>query len=164
MIILKLKNENNDQPDLHKIGCLGKITSFPETNDGRYLIVIKGICRFSLISETDNKKLYREFNITFDKFSCDLNQSKKGLETMNTELILKNFKVLFEKQGYLLNWKELNSLGFEEIINNLSMSAPFTLEEKQMLIETINLNDRKNILEEILKTYTKNNITNRTLQ
>ena len=62
---VKSKNENNEQPDLHKIGCLGKITSFRETNDGRYLIILNGICRFRIIDEVDNDNLYRECKVKY---------------------------------------------------------------------------------------------------
>ena len=163
-IIQPKKSGEFKRPDLYNVGCAGKITSFSETSDGRYLIVLKGFCRFRIVSEIENNKLFREFNISFDNFLGDLKNDVNHSVSLELDFILSNFKLFFKKQGYLINWKELNQMKYEDIINNFSMSSPFTLEEKQMLIETINLVDRKKKLEEILKTYTLSNIDNKTLQ
>ncbi len=66
------KTNSTNMPDLYEVGCAGKITSFKETKDGRYLIVLKGICRFRINKEKKNEKLYREFNIKFDEYINDL--------------------------------------------------------------------------------------------
>ena len=71
---------------------------------------------------------------------------------------------LFEKKGYILNWKEIEKQNLEQIINALSMASPFSLEEKQALLETKNLNLRKNKLEEILNTYVVDDFNNNTIQ
>jgi len=163
-IIQPKKSGELKRPDLYNVGCAGKIISFSETNDGRYLIVLNGVCRFKIISEIENKKLYREFNINFDHFKNDLIENPKEINVTDNEFILNKLKSFFEKQGYSINIEEYNHLKFEEVINNFSMSSPFTLEEKQMLIETINLFDRKKKLEEILNTYAVDNIINKTLQ
>ena len=163
-IIQPKKSGEFKRPDLYNVGCAGKIISFSETNDGRYLIVLNGVCRFKIISEIENKKLYREFNINFDHFKNDLIENPKEINVTDNEFILNKLKSFFEKQGYSINIEEYNHLKFEEVINNFSMSSPFTLEEKQMLIETINLFDRKKKLEEILNTYAVDNIINKTLQ
>ena len=163
-IIQPKKSGELKRPDLYNVGCVGKIISFSETNDGRYLIVLNGVCRFKIISEIENKKLYREFNINFDHFKNDLIENPKEINVTDNEFILNKLKSFFEKQGYSINIEEYNNLKFEEVINNFSMSSPFTLEEKQMLIETVNLFDRKKKLEEILNTYAVDNIINKTLQ
>ena len=163
-IIQPKKSGELKRPDLYNVGCVGKIISFSETNDGRYLIVLNGVCRFKIISEIENKKLYREFIINFDHFKNDLIENPKEINVTDNEFILNKLKSFFEKQGYSINIEEYNHLKFEEVINNFSMSSPFTLEEKQMLIETINLFDRKKKLEEILNTYAVDNIINKTLQ
>ena len=80
------------------------------------------------------------------------------------ELIFKNLKDYFKKQGYLLNWKELENQSLDQTINTLSMAAPFSLEEKQALLETLDINSRKNKLEQILNTYISDNFSNKTLQ
>ena len=161
---LKSKNEDNNQPDLHKIGCLGKITSFRETNDGRYLIELKGIIRFETIEEIKTKNKYREFMIDLNKFSKDLDDNNQEIKFMDLELIFKDLKSLFDKKGFIINWKALEKQSLEETINALSMASPFSLEEKQVLLEAENLNIRKQRIAEILATYSHDIFNNSTLQ
>ena len=158
------KKSNQTIPILYNVGCAGKITSFNETEDGRYLIVLDGISRFKILEELNNDKLYRECKVNFDNFSNDINNQKEEIKFSDLELIFKNLKSLFNKQGYTINWKELEKQSLDQTINALSMASPFSLEEKQVLLETINLNERKLKLEEILKTYTVDNFSNKTLQ
>ena len=73
-------------------------------------------------------------------------------------------KSLFVKEGYLINWKDLEKQDLNQTINTLAMASPFSLEEKQILLETINLNERKKKLEEILSTYVVDNFSNKTIQ
>ena len=158
------KKNNQTVPILYNVGCAGKITSFNETEDGRYLIVLDGISRFKILEELNNDKLYRECKVNFDKFSNDINNQKEEIKFSDLELIFKNLKSLFNKQGYTINWKELEKQSLNQTINALSMASPFSLEEKQVLLETINLKERKQKLEEILKIYTLDNFSNKTLQ
>ena len=161
---VKSKNENNEQPDLHKIGCLGKITSFRETNDGRYLIEIKGVIRFQTIEEIKTNNKYREVLVDFSKFSKDLDNNDQEIKFMDLELIFKDLKSLFDKKGFIINWKALEKQSLEETINALSMASPFSLEEKQVLLEAENLNIRKQRIAEILATYSHDVFDNSTLQ
>jgi len=154
------------KPDLHKIGCVGKITSFNETDDGRYLIVLNGICRYEITEELTSDKLYRECDVNFNKFESDLDLDSKKQEIKFSDLseIFSNLKKLFEQQGYQINWNDLKKQSLDQTINTLSMASPFTLEEKQILLEAKNLIDRKKKLEEILATYTNYNFANKTIQ
>ncbi len=155
---------DNIGPDLYKIGCLGKITSFRETEDGRYLIELKGLIRFEIINELKTDKKYREFAITFEKFQNDLDVKKEDLKFTDLELIFKDLKSLFEKRGFIINWKQLEKQSLDETINALAMASPFSLEEKQVLLEAKNLDIRKNKIAEILNTYTYDLFSNTTLQ
>ena len=165
--MIQPKNLNNQQnnPELHDIGCLGKITSFEETKDGRYMIELKGLVRFKIIKEikSDNKK-YREYEVNFDNFYQDLNNEKEYLKFTDLELIFKDFKYLFEKKGFIINWKGLEKQSLDETINALAMASPFSLEEKQVLLEAKSLDARKNKIAEILSTYTHDVFNNTTLQ
>jgi Lon protease-like protein len=154
----------NIRPDLYKIGCLGKITSFRETEDGRYLIELKGLIRFEIINELKTDKKYREFKVNFEKFHNDLDVKKEELKFTDLELIFKDLKSLFEKRGFIINWKELEKQSLDETINALAMASPFSLEEKQVLLEAKNLDIRKNKIAEILSTYTYDLFNNTTLQ
>ncbi len=158
------KTRKMKKPELYNIGCVGKIISFNETDDGRYLIVLNGISRFKIINEVENTKVYRECNVSFGDFSSDLNKISEEIKFSDLELVFKNLKNLFEKQGYSLNWKEIEKQNLDQTINNLSMASPFSLEEKQILLESKDLKSRKEKLEEILKTYIVDNFSNKTIQ
>ena len=151
-------------PELYKIGCMGKITSFNETNDGRYLIELKGLLRFQILEEIISEKKYRECQIDFTIFKDDLIEKKEELKFQDLELIFKDLKSLFERKGFIINWKALEKQSLDETINALAMASPFTLEEKQILLESKNLDIRKNKIAEILKTYTHDIYENNTLQ
>ena len=163
MIQPKKTGEQN-KPDLYDVGCIGKITSFNETNDGRYLIVINGINRFKIIKEVLTEKLYRICKISYENFSNDIIEKKENINFSDLELIFKNLKSIFEKKGFIINWSELKNQNLNQTINTLSMASPFSLEEKQILLESTDIKSRKNKLEEILKTYITDEFQNTTLQ
>ena len=162
--MIQPKESNQNSPLLYNIGCAGKITSFNETDDRRYLIVITGISRFKISQEIKTENLYRKCEVDYSNFKSDLGDTKKEIKFSDLELIFKNLKSLFDKQGYLINWKELEKQSLDETINTLSMASPFSLEEKQILLETTNLDERKKKLEEILNTYVLDNFGNKTIQ
>lgn len=164
MIQPKSSNDNQKLPILYDIGCLGKITSFKETDDGRYLIELKGLIRFQIIKEVNSSNKYREYEVNFANFYHDLNEVKEELKFSDLELIFKDFKALFEKRGFIINWKELEKQSLDETINALAMASPFSLEEKQVLLEAKNLNLRKNKIAEILSTYSYDVFNNTTIQ
>ena len=164
MIQPKKLSDDLTSPILHNIGCLGKITSFKETEDGRYLIELKGLIRFELIKEIVTTTKYREYEVDFKRFNHDLDEKKEELKFSDLELIFKDLKTLFEKKGFIINWKELEKQSLDETINALAMASPFSLEEKQVLLEAENLNIRKNKIAEILCTYTHDIFNNTTLQ
>tara|TARA_B100000795_G_scaffold250916_1_gene219391 strand:+ start:532 stop:1176 length:645 start_codon:yes stop_codon:yes gene_type:complete len=163
-LIQPKKDKKNSIPDLHIVGCLGKITSFKDTSDGRYLIDLNGLTRFKIINEIKNNKSYRECNVSFDDFIEDINLEQEQLKFSDLELIFKDLKLLFEKKGYIINWKSLEKQSLNETINALAMASPFSLEEKQVLLESQNLKIRKNKIAEILSTYTYDNFNNTTVQ
>ena len=159
----KIEKEKNI-PQLHEIGCLGKITSFKETDDGRYIIDLRGIIRFKISSEINTSKLYRECEVVYDKYLDDLDKKKEDIKFSDLELIFKDLKSLFEKRGFIINWKALEKQSLDEIINALAMASPFSIEEKQILLEAVNLKLRKNKIAEILSTYNYDDYFNTTVQ
>ena len=164
MIQPKNSKDQNGIPKLHEVGCLGKITSFRETEDGRYLIELKGKIRFQTINELNTDKKYRSVEVDYNNYLNDLSDEKESLNFSDLELIFKDLKSLFEKRGFIINWKGLEKQSLNETINALAMASPFTLEEKQILLEAKNLDVRKNKIAEILKTYIFDNYENTTLQ
>ena len=162
-LIQPKKNKVNSNSDLYGVGCLGKITSFKDI-DGRYLIELSGLSRFNITEEIKNKKPYRECKINFDGFLEDLKLPKEDLKFSDLELIFKNLKSLFEKKGYVINWQSLEKQDLNETINALSMASPFSLEEKQILLESESVEKRKDKIAEILSTYSYDNYENTTIQ
>ena len=162
--MIQPKSFNQKTPDLYKIGCVGKITSFNETEDGRYLIVLAGLSRFKITEELKTQKLYRLCKVDFKDFSYDLEEKDEEIKFSDLEFIFKNLKSLFIKQGYIIDWKELEKKSLNQTINALAMASPFSLEEKQILLETNDLSERKQKLEQILSTYNFDNFNNKTIQ
>ena len=157
------KNDDNT-PKLYDVGCLGKITSFTETEDGRFLIELKGLLRFIKVRELKTEKKYRTVEVEFKNYLDDLSEKREELKFSDLELIFKDLKSLFEKKGFIINWKALEKQSLDETINALAMASPFSLEEKQVLLEAPNLEVRKNKISEILKTYTHDVFNNTTIQ
>ena len=158
------KNKDENIPKLHQIGCMGKISSFKETEDNRYLIELKGLIRFKIIKEILSDKKYRQFEITFENFYDDLEDKKEDIKFSDLELIFRDLKNLFEKRGFIINWKGLEKQSLDETINALAMASPFTVEEKQVLLEAKNLDTRKTKIAEILTTYSFDQFDNTTIQ
>ena len=163
--MIQPKSSNNQvKPDLYNVGCLGKITSFRETEDGRFLIELKGLIRFKKKKEIVTENKYRILEIDFEDFYQDLKNEKEEIKFSDLELIFKDLKSLFEKRGFIINWKALENQSLDETINALAMASPFSLEEKQVLLEAENLNVRKNKISQILNTYTFDDFNNTTIQ
>ena len=163
-LIQPKKNNASVVHDLHETGCMGKITSFKNISDSRYLIDLSGLVRFKTTKEIKNNKLYREYEVSFEDYQNDLNLVKEELKFSDLELIFKDLKFLFEKKGYIINWKSLEKQNLNETINALAMASPFSLEEKQILLESQNFEIRKNKIAEILNTYNYDNFDNTTVQ
>ena len=162
--MIQPKEKKKNIPELYSVGCAGKITSFNETNDGRYLIVLNGINRFKILKEINNNKPYRECEVNFDEYTEDIKKQYNEIKFSDLELIFKNLKSLFKKKDYIINWKELEKQSLDQTINTLAMTSPFSREEKQILLETINVTSRKIELEKILNTYVADKFHNTTIQ
>ena len=164
MIQPKSSSDHKVQPELYGVGCIGKIISFRETEDGRYLIELKGVTRFKSVKELETANKYRILQVNYDEYTQDLKKENEDLKFSDLELIFKDLKSLFEKKGFIINWKALEKQNLDETINALAMASPFSLEEKQVLLEAQNLDIRKNKIAEILKTYTHDIYENNTIQ
>ena len=148
-LIGMIQSKRKDE-EVYKVGCLGKISDFQKSKDGRILINLTGITRFEILEEEENSKLYREFRVDYKKFNLDLNPT---LEEINAESLMKKIKIFFKKSGLLLNWKEFENLDNAQKINTLAMIAPVTNEEKQKLLESISLKEKVKTLENIIGFY-----------
>ncbi len=147
---------------VYKVGCLGKISDYQKSKDGRILINLTGITRFKILEEIENKKLYREFKVDYKSFELDLNESSADQDTDN---LMDKAKIFFKRNGLLLNWKEFEKLDKTQKINTLSMISPITNEEKQKLLESLTIKDKIDTLENIISFYLHEvNFTNQTVQ
>jgi Lon protease-like protein len=147
---------------LYDIGCLGKISDYQKSKDGRVLINLTGISRFKILRELSNEKLYREFRVEYQDFDEDINNVSSEVNANN---LMEKAKVFFKRNGLLLNWKEFEKLDQTQKINTLAMIAPITNEEKQKLLETISLGKKVNTLESIISFYLyENSFNNQTVQ
>ena len=152
------------KPDLYEIGCIGKITSFNETEDGRILIILNGVCRFKVSKEIQSNKLYRECNVQYNNYSNDISEKSNEVNFSDLNVIMENMKKFFKKQGYIVNLKDLEKKNLSQTLNDLSMASPFSLEEKQILLESLDINVRKEKMEQILNNYIQDEFENTTLQ
>ena len=137
--------------DVFRVGCLGKIDKHERTADGRILINLKGLTRFSINNEIENNKKYREFNVNYEEFKGDMmfgeNEIKKDLLKKLTEDSTK----FFNQQGMLINWQEFSRLKNFQQIFTLAMISPFSVAEKQKLLECPNLNEVAEVLHEMIR-------------
>ena len=148
--------------EIYKVGCLGKISDFQKSRDGRVLINLTGITRFNILQEIENKKLYREFKVDYKNFELDLINST---EDFSTQSLMEKAKIFFKRNGLLLNWREFEKLDELQKINTLSMISPVTNEEKQKLLESLTIKDKINTLESIISFYLHEvNFGNQTIQ
>ena len=160
----KNKQKKTNKTELYSVGCMGKIINFNETEDGRIILVLKGISRFTLKSELSNEKLYREFEVSYKEFEKDLELNDETTKFIDLDAIFDDLKKLFKRKNYILNLDEFNNENQEQTINALCMISPFSLEEKQILLESKNTNQRKIKLKEILDTYLLDNFEIKTIQ
>ena len=160
MVQPKLKSESK----VYEVGCLGKIVSFTETKDKRYIISLEGVSRFRIKEELVSEKLYRTFKVDYSDFQSDFNLANVKAKTYNKKDLLNKIKILFKKKNYLVDWTELEKLNFHEFMNTMCMICPFSAEEKQKLIEAIEVEDKLNTLEEIISFNLVGNLENNTIQ
>ena len=159
MGMVQSKKEGNT---LYDVGCLGKISDYQQSKDGRILINLTGISRFKILKEISNDKLYREFQVDYESFSEDVEEREREINSSSLMLKAKKF---FKKNGLLLNWKEFEKLNQKQKINTLAMIAPLTNEEKQKLLESISLESKIRTLESIISFYLhETGMNNQTLQ
>ena len=155
--LMGMVQSKKDGDEVYKIGCLGKISDFHKSEDNRILINLTGVIRFEIEKEILNKKLYREFEVSYEKFNLDTKKADKPIEKQEINLLFNKTKNLFKKRGLILNWKEFEKLDQVQQINTISMIAPISNEEKQKLLEAISIGNKTKTLLEILEFYLYNN-------
>jgi len=162
MVQPKLKTKM--KPEVYKIGCLGKIVNFKETNDKRFIITLSGIIRFQIEKELSSNKLYREFEVNYSNFTHDLSVVKIKKEKKELVNFLNKIKMFFRKKNYFIQFDELEKLNFDQLLSTICMIAPLSVEEKQKLIETAEIEKKFKVLENIIDFNLVDNLQNSTIQ
>ena len=158
------RNSAGMSPEVYSVGCLGKIISFNETTDKRFIITLLGLTRFRIKKELQKEKLYRSFEVDYSEFLDDLEIKK--VETFSSEKknLLKKIQIFFEKINYPVKYNDLSKLDLDELISNVSMISPFSIEEKQKLIETREFDNKIKVLNEIINFNLLDYQENKTIQ
>lgn len=136
--------ETETGPALYRCGCAGRITSFAETEDGRYLITLTGVCRFNLTGELPPKNGYRRVTPDFGPFRRDL----EGDETAEVDRarLLALLEGYFKARDIVVSWKTIRGLSDDRLVTTLAMTCPFDAGEKQALLEAPDLARRAELL------------------
>ena len=158
------KTKAGKTPKVYDIGCLGKITSFNETNDGRFIITLSGLIRFKIKKELEVKKLYRIFEVDYSDFLNDLDIKNNNYTNNEKKKLLNKVKIFFQKINYPIDNDELAKLDLDQLISTISMISPFSVQEKQKLIETISIDNKVKVLNEIIDFNLFDNNQSKTIQ
>ena len=157
MIQPQNSNESDKKLIFYKVGCAGKIIKFEETDDNRYLITLKGLSRFNLVSEKTNDKNFREANINWENFKKDLNITDESPDFTTLKLTLKKY---FKSKNIKANMDAIDTFNDYNFVDQITMICPFENNEKQLLLETASISKREKLLKTILDSYiTEENIS-----
>ena len=137
-------------PKLYTVGCAGYITAFSQTNDNRYEIILKGLCRFELKSELNLMNGFRRAKVGWKPFKSDFDRSvlkNKGKRSV----FIENLKFYLEKMSINADWEAIEVSSDEDLVNSISMGCPFDVNEKQALLQAQSLDERLDILISLMK-------------
>tara|TARA_Y200000002_G_scaffold337099_1_gene305663 strand:+ start:134 stop:751 length:618 start_codon:yes stop_codon:yes gene_type:complete len=148
--LMGMVQSKREEKDVYNIGCLGKISDYQKSKDGRVLINLTGISRFKILKEISSNKLYREFQVDYQNFDKD---TENNITEIDVRSLIEKTKIFFKRNGLLLNWIEFEKLDHLQRINTLAMIAPITNEEKQKLLESVTVKNKVETLESIISFY-----------
>jgi len=137
---------------LKKVGCVGRVTSYNETDDHRYLITLNGIIRFEIENELDTTTQYRQVEVNYENFITDL--KSEDVTNVDRESLLKLIKKYLKNKSLLADWDIIQQTPTEQLINYSGVLVPFTPEEKQLLLEARTIMGRSRALEALYQSYT----------
>ena len=137
---------------LKKVGCVGRVTSYNETDDHRYLITLNGIIRFEIENELDTTTQYRQVEVNYENFITDL--KSEDVTNVDRDSLLKLIKKYLKNKSLLADWDIIQQTPTEQLINYSGVLVPFTPEEKQLLLEAKTIMGRSRALEALYQSYT----------
>ena len=150
MIQPKNSNESDKKSLFYRVGCAGKIIKFEETDDNRYLITLRGLSRFNLVSEKINDKNFREADINWENFSEDLDITSKSSDFSTLKITLKKY---FKSKNIRANMDAIDTFNDYNFVDQITMICPNESNEKQLLLETTSILKREKLLQTILDSY-----------
>jgi Lon protease-like protein len=139
----------NDEPDLYKTGCAGRITSFTESDDGRYMLTLAGICRFDIAEEVNGKEGYRRILADYRRFRNDIGDEPEA--DIDRDRLLASVKEYFALQNIEASWDAILATPDDKLITSLAMTCPFGPNERQALLEAQTLSSRADIVITLLE-------------
>jgi Lon protease-like protein len=151
MIQPNLSKTDLKSNELKKVGCAGRISSFSETGDGRYLVTLTGLIRFEIAQELDTTTPYRQIMTNYENYQEDLKPS--NTENIDRKNLLFLIKKYLEQKNLLIDWEIIEQSPTEQLINYSGVLVPFEAEEKQLLLETKTLFERCKALESLFQSY-----------
>ena len=151
MIQPNLSETDLKSNELKKVGCAGRISSFSETGDGRYLVTLTGLIRFEIAQELDTTTPYRQIMTNYENYQEDLKPS--NTENIDRKNLLFLIKKYLEQKNLLIDWEIIEQSPTEQLINYSGVLVPFEAEEKQLLLETKTLFERCKTLESLFQSY-----------
>lgn len=134
----------DETPEIHRVGCAGRITSYSETNDGRIVLVLTGVCRFDVRGEPDMRRGYRRVTPAWERFAIDFHEDESSLA--DRETFLASLKAYASLRGVEIPWDDVKKMGDADLTNLLCAHLPLGSEDKQALIETLDLRDRTELM------------------
>jgi Lon protease-like protein len=140
------------RPSFAAVGCAGRVTSFAETSDGRYLITLTGLCRFEPVEELAVLLPYRQVRADYRRFEGDLAEEEQAMATPPArERFARALKRYLNRRDLDIDWETANVAPLEALVNSLAMGLPFDPQEKQALLQAPELSDRFEVLTTLLE-------------
>jgi len=151
--MVQTKNyKNTIKPDVYNVGCLGKIENYSKSVDGRYLINLTGLIRFKIVGELETDLPYRKFKVSYEDYLEDLEKIKFS-DKINVLDLIDKTRRFFKIHQLSTDWKVVEKVEPDQLVNSLSMICPFSVSEKQTLLEAKNLIERANLINQIINFY-----------
>ena len=144
-LIGMIQTQESNENQLYSIGCLGKITSFTELSDSRFIITLNGICRYKVTQELDTLTPYRQVKVSYEDFENDLTPGFNQ-DNANRDKLLDVLKRYLEKNNLQIDWEAVKGSPTETLVNSLCSLSPYSAEEKQALLEAEDIQKRNELL------------------
>lgn len=143
-----------DQPEVYETGCAGRIVQFAETDDGRFIISLRGVCRFRIVEELPLQQEFRRVRTDFSAFRDDLEPARKAV--VARDRLIKAARDFLEARGLDADWSAIVEASDEALVTALAMTCPFEPREKQALLESADLRARSELLTSIMEIAVRN--------